>query len=74
MRTVGDILEAYFDELVCRHCGERPPMPKWRCCRQCWVEMAGRGWRPAPPRRLPENSGLSDPVQMAFCFGTAAAA
>ena len=72
MKTVGAILEAYFDEHVCRHCGERPPMPKWRCCRQCWVEMTERGWRPAPPRLLPETYEQPEPVQLAF-FGTAAA-
>ena len=57
MRPISAVLEDYFAEHArCHHCGERPPMPRWRCCSDCWrLLMAGEPLPVVNPIREPDT-------------------
>ena len=69
-----DVLESYIGER-CRHCGENPPLPGWKCCRECWNQICRGGARagvgnafstPGVGSSVAQPRPVGEPTQLAF--------
>jgi hypothetical protein len=56
----AEILESYYFGERCRHCGESPPTPGWKCCASCWNQI----FRGGAPVAQPPPAG--SPTQLTF--------